>query len=179
MLEFVEKDKSWLIQIMSGFLWLFGQRQYWMERVWVAGLPFTGQRIYVPRRRYRGMGSVNWMEENARVIGHEIVHIEQRGRMGDVWFALAYLLWPPSRFRFEVEANLPMLRALSPWESNPVAVVRETERMQEFIIDQLRGYYLCWVPSRRSMQEYIRQQLTLYVRRQNNPAMMQGGDTRE
>lgn len=145
----VRKDDSWFIQLLSAFFWCIGRRRKWMERYWVAGLPFTGRTIYVPRLYYEGMDTPLWRAwpAVARAIEHETIHLNQRDAAGHVVYALLYVMSPWHRFAYECEAYQVNI-GYEPLAGRASYVRR--------LAAKLRSFYVVWPrPSLDSMQRQL------------------------
>ena len=137
-LKFVDKNRSWIIQLMSVFFWFLGRRRSWMDSTWVAGIPFTGRTIFVPTKRVKGMGTAAWAGENIHTLRHEFVHILQRETDGTLTFTWRYLTSQNWRAAYESEA---FMTRMEKYEHAPVMGAHHIART-------LRSVYLISIPER-------------------------------
>ena len=149
---FVKKQDSWLIQVMSVFFWFIGRRASWMDRYWVAGLPYQGNKVFVPIRRQHGMESEFWPMAHADTIVHEITHNEQRDRNGDLTWAFLYIFSMDWRLEMEAEAFAVNVAGV------PVEHGVRGQRMREYA-KSLRKNYFIWHKS----EEAIADRIAYYV----------------
>lgn len=146
---FIRKDDSRFIWWLSWFFWIFGRRERWLRRYWVAGLPFTGRTIYVPRKAYEGMGEVWWFYTWIVSLDHEMEHLDQRNTTGDLRYLALYILSPWHRADWELKA----------YRINVMARKDEAGRASKITstVNKLRKVYFVWPwPTRKQMTRKLR-----------------------
>lgn len=151
--KIVSKRDSWLMRVISGFLWAitFGLIHDFMTRF----ITTIGYTVYVP-----GDWSTWSQAQRAIVLRHERVHMQQRAKYGMVLFTLMYVFLPfPCifsyyRMKFEMEAYAETIKATCELYVTGIGLVQTPEVKANMVGHFTKAEYFWMWPFKKRVEAW-------------------------